>query len=94
MSSSPSSPKSQDPRLSELSEQLARHVHNTWMEKRLKEGWIYGSCRDDAHKTHPCLLPYEQLSEEEKEYDRATSQQTIRFILEAGFDITPHTHRS
>ncbi len=82
------SPESEDKPLSQLSEQLARHVHETWMENRRKDGWVYGERRDDVLKTHPCLVPYEQLSEEEKDYDRATSQETILFIREAGFEIT------
>lgn len=39
---------------------------------------IYGEQRNDELKTHPCLLPYEELPEEEKEYDRNTSVETLR----------------
>ena len=71
-----------------LAEALAKHVHNTWMQGRLADGWTLGEVRDDAKRTHPCLIPYEELSEEEKDYDRRTSQATLQFILDQGYEIT------
>lgn len=70
-----------------LLEQLARNVHNTWMAERINQGWQYGHQRNDELKTHPCLIDYEDLSEEEKNYDRNTALQTIRFILNTGYQI-------
>ena len=37
--------------------------------------------RSDDLKTHPCLVPYEELPEEEKEYDRKTSIGTLKLII-------------
>ena len=54
----------------------------------MAQGWSYGEERNDAEKKHPCLVPYEDLSEEEKAYDRNTSQETIKLILKLGFNIT------
>lgn len=71
----------------ELSEKLARHVHNTWMAGRIADGWVWGEERNDELKTHPCIVPYEELSEEEKDYDRRTSQETLKFIIEQGYEI-------
>ncbi|MFI3281412.1 MAG: RyR domain-containing protein [Rikenellaceae bacterium] len=71
----------------ELSEELARHVHEVWMAGRIADGWRWGSERNDAERLHPCIVEYERLSEEEKDYDRRTSQQTLKFILERGFEI-------
>ena len=70
-----------------LAEQIAENVHEVWSEGRIKDGWTYGPVRDDATKNHPCLLPYCKLSESEKEYDRRTSQETIKLILKLGFKI-------
>ena len=70
-----------------LSEQLAKNVHEVWSANRIKEGWKYGEERDDLRKTHPCLVPYEELSEYEKEYDRATSRETLKLILKLGYEI-------
>lgn len=73
--------------LSELTETLARNVHEVWAAARLSQGWSYGPRRDDLRKTHPCLVPYDELPESEKEYDRQTSQETLKLILRAGFKI-------
>ena len=53
-----------------LTEKIAHNVHEVWAKKRMEEGWTYAEMRDDKLKTHPCLVPYDQLSEQEKDYDR------------------------
>lgn len=75
--------------LNVLAERIAKNVHDVWAQNRLNEGWSYGSVRNDALKQHPCLVPYEELPENEKEYDRATSRETLKLILKLGFTITP-----
>lgn len=70
-----------------LAEEIAKNVHEVWADGRMKDGWTYGEKRDDCLKLHPCLVPYEELSEEEKEYDRNTSQETLRLIMKLGFKI-------
>ena len=70
-----------------LMEELAKNVHEVWSKNRIDEGWTYGPVRDDAAKKHPCLVPYEDLPESEKEYDRATSLESVKFILNSGFQI-------
>ena len=74
--------------LQALAEDIAKNVHEVWASGRMKDGWTYGEERNDAEKKHPCLVPYEDLSEEEKEYDRNTSIETIKLILTLGFKIT------
>lgn len=74
--------------LAPLIEAMARNVHEVWAKGRVDEGWSYGPQRDDAKKLHPCLVPYDELPESEKAYDRATSQETLKFILQSGFEIT------
>lgn len=71
-----------------LVEQLSKNVHEVWSETRMSQGWIYGEQRNDELKTHPCLISYEELPEEEKEYDRNTSISTLKLILKLGFKIT------
>lgn len=73
----------------ELSEKIARNVHEVWAQARMQEGWTYGAERDDQTKQHPCLVPYEELPEAEKEYDRNTALQTLRLITKLGFTIKP-----
>ncbi|MDR2468874.1 MAG: Ryanodine receptor Ryr [Tannerella sp.] len=71
----------------EIIECLAKHVHEVWAQRRLAEGWRYGLERNDTRKEHPSLVSYEELSENEKEYDRHTAMATIRFLLSHGFEI-------
>ena len=73
--------------LQELTEEMARNVHEVWSQTRINDGWTYGPERNDAQKKHPCLVPYDDLPESEKEYDRNTSQETLRLILKLGFEI-------
>lgn len=71
-----------------LAEEMARNVHEVWAQTRMEQGWTYGAERNDAQKKHPCLVAYDELSEEEKTYDRNTSVETIKLILKLGFKIT------
>lgn len=71
-----------------LVEEMARNVHEVWAKNRMEEGWTYGPVRDDTKKETPCMVAYDELSESEKEYDRATSQETLKLILKLGFDIS------
>lgn len=74
--------------LNQLAEQMAKNVHEIWSETRIAQGWTYGPERNDDEKKHPCLVPYEELPEDEKVYDRNTSIETLKFILKAGFAIS------
>jgi hypothetical protein len=71
-----------------LVERLAKNVHEVWSQGRISDGWTYGKVRNDTLRQHPCLVPYEQLPESEKDYDRHTAIATIQFILQQGFTIT------
>lgn len=70
-----------------LSEEIAKNTHEVWSAGRIADGWSYGPVRDDAARKHPCLIPYEELSEEEKAYDRATSLQTLKLVVKLGYTI-------
>ena len=71
-----------------LVEQMSKNVHEVWSETRIQQGWTYGELRNDELKTHPCLVPYEELPESEKEYDRNTSIGTLKLIMKLGFKIS------
>ena len=73
--------------LCELAEIIAKNVHEVWALGRVKEGWKYGETRNDELKTHPGLVPYEELPDSEREYDRQTAIQTLKLIMKLGFDI-------
>ena len=75
------------PELQRLGEMLAKNTHENWSAQRLADGWTWGPERDDERKLHPCLVPYEELTEEEKDYDRRTAWETLKVLLAMGFDI-------
>ncbi|MBR2628586.1 MAG: Ryanodine receptor Ryr [Alistipes sp.] len=74
--------------LNVLIEQMAKNVHDVWAQSRMEQGWTYGPQRDDTLKHHPCLVPYEELPEEEKAYDRDTALGTLKLIKKLGFTIS------
>lgn len=71
----------------ELSEKLSKNIHDVWAKQRMNEGWTYGNERNDQKKEHPCLIPYEQLPESEKEYDRKTTMESLKTIISLGYKI-------
>lgn len=72
----------------QLVEKLARNVHENWAAGRFKEGWTYGPFLDEGLKHHPCLVEYDDLPENEKEYDRTTAMETLKAIVELGCIFT------
>lgn len=74
--------------LTQLIDDMCRNVHEVWAATRIAQGWTYGVRRDDAAKHHPCLVPYDDLTDEELEFDRNTSLETIKLILKLGFKIS------
>jgi class 3 adenylate cyclase len=77
------------PKIAQLSEMLARNAHENWAKLRIAEGWHYGPQRDDLQKEHPGLVPYEQLPESERQYDRQTAMESIKALLAMGYTIQP-----
>lgn len=80
-----------DANLEDLTEAIAENAHDIWARARMDEGWTYGPVRDDAKKQHPDLVPYAQLPDSEKEYDRLMAMNTLRLVHRLGFDIIKST---
>ena len=74
--------------LEKFIEDLAKQQHDVWAQSRIEQGWTYGPERNDQLKHHPCLLPYEELPDVEKAYDRDTAVGTLKLIQKLGFTIT------
>lgn len=74
--------------LLELVELLAENAHDIWALQRMIDGWTFGIERCDASRRHPYLVPYAQLPETEKAYDRNVVLGTIRAVLALGFVIS------
>lgn len=77
-----------DDQLLELTEAIAENAHEVWAYNRKEEGWTYGPRRDDKLLQHPDMVPYSELTEGEKYYDRAMALNTIRLVKKLGFNIT------
>jgi len=71
----------------ETMEKLAEAAHNVWMQGKLKNGWKYGPKTDKANKIHNCLIPYNQLSEPDKESDRHFVRSIPTILAAAGYQI-------
>jgi hypothetical protein len=72
----------------DLTERLAENTHEVWARQRFADGWTPGPVRNDQEKKHPGLVPYADLPESEKEYDRNTAMETIKAILALGYKIS------
>ncbi len=70
-----------------LTEIIAENVHDVWAAGRIRDGWTYGAVRNDAKKQTPCLVPYSELPENEKEYDRNTALGTLKLVIANGYEI-------
>lgn len=70
-----------------LVELLAQNNHDIWAAERINQGWSYGEKRDDVKKETPCLVPYQELPESEKDYDRNTAIGVLKHILALGYKI-------
>jgi len=69
---------------------LAEMEHARWMAEKLTKEWVFGPKKDDKAKpypTHPALLPWDQLGEEDKDKDRNTVRAIPEFLAAAGFEI-------
>jgi hypothetical protein len=77
------------PELDALVERLAENAHAIWARKRIEDGWRFGPARDDRHKQHPSLVPYEQLDDAEKGYDRSMARGVLEALLALGYRISP-----
>jgi hypothetical protein len=75
------------PEIHDLTEALAKNTHEVWAQERMAQGWRFGPARNDQRKEHPSLIPYEQLPEKEKVYDRNTAMETVRAVLALGYRI-------
>jgi len=71
--------------LDELIEAIAENNHEVWAKDRKKEGIEYGPVRDEKH--NPDMLPYSDLPESEKEYDRKAARGILELVQRLGYKI-------
>ncbi|MCK8061713.1 MULTISPECIES: RyR domain-containing protein [unclassified Fusibacter] len=66
---------------------LSKNTHEIWSAERANDGWVYGTERNDKLKTHPCLVPYNELPENEKKYDQIIVENVIKAAIKLGYNI-------
>lgn len=71
----------------ELREAIAENAHDMWALERQSEGWTFGSQRDDNKLETPDMVPYAQLPESEKQYDRLMAVDTLKLLTALGYKI-------
>ena len=71
----------------ELREAIAENAHDRWALERQSEGWTYGPKRDDSKLETPDMVPYAQLPESEKQYDRVMAEDTLKLLTALGYKI-------
>jgi hypothetical protein len=69
---------------SEEVERLARMEHDRWCARHLLDGWRQGEVRDDVARTHPCIVPWEALTEHYRDNDRAAVRQIPELLALVG----------
>lgn len=73
--------------IEKLKENIAENAHEVWAQGRINAGWSYGPKRNDELKQTPDLVPYCELTDSEKEYDRSTALQTLKVLYKLGYKI-------
>lgn len=73
--------------LIELREAIAENAHEVWAKNRRDQGWSYGPERNDQKKETPDMIPYCNLPESEKLYDREMAINTIKLVKKLGWEI-------
>ena len=71
----------------ELREAIAENAHDLWALERQSEGWTFGPKRDDSKLETPDMVPYSQLPESEKQYDRLMAEDTLKLLIALGYKI-------
>jgi hypothetical protein len=68
-------------------ERMAVMEHDRWCRERVASGWTYAPTRDDERRTTPYLVPWDDLTEDVKDYDRNAVRALPELLTHAGFEI-------
>lgn len=71
----------------ELTELLARNIHDIWAQRKLADGWRRGCRLDGTRRRHPWLVPYDALPDSVREYDRSTALGTLKTLIALGYGV-------
>ena len=68
-------------------EVLAQLEHRRWMADKYLAGYSYGKVRDEDHMLHPDLIPWDDLTEADREKDRNNVRQIPELLSTQGYKI-------
>lgn len=72
---------------SSLVEKMAMVEHDRWVREKKSLGWTFSKSRDNNKKFHPCLVEWEDLSEEEREKDRSAVRNIPNLLKSIGLGV-------
>lgn len=64
--------------------------HECWLSHKKKEGWVYGPHKNEVLKTHPCMVPFDELSKEQRTKDILFIA-VVRSVLLSFIEPTPQS---
>lgn len=73
--------------LIQLIEEMARNVYEVWAVTHIAQGWTWGAERNASSNKYPCLIPYDQLREDERKFDCNTTIETLKLIQSLEYRI-------
>jgi len=73
--------------IKQLNEVIAENTHEVWSENKINDGYQYGPITDDEAKTHKDLIPFCDLDEGSKNYDRNIAEGVIKTVYKLGYEI-------
>ena len=76
----------------QLTEYIAENVHEDWSKDRIEKGWVYAPVTDKDKREHADLVPYCELLDSEKEYDRKMAMNTLKVLYKLGYRIEKVTN--
>jgi len=74
-------------------EAVAERLHDCWSSKRFSEGWRYGPIPDQEQMFKPCLVPYKDLPEEEKQQCRFRAFDALFSVINS-YEVSDVSHGS
>lgn len=59
--------------------------HEAWSKFKIDQGYVYGEVKDDEKKTHPCLVPYDELPAHQRAKDKLFQSSILSMLAAAGY---------
>eukprot|EP00002_Diphylleia_rotans_P030318 TRINITY_DN621_c0_g3_i1.p1 TRINITY_DN621_c0_g3~~TRINITY_DN621_c0_g3_i1.p1 ORF type:complete len:392 (-),score=109.13 TRINITY_DN621_c0_g3_i1:148-1323(-) len=74
-------------RFASMADEMAEYIHDVWTKSKLDDGWRFAPVRDNQQKHHHNMVPYNELKQDDKNYDIKMAEKTIKLILYFGYNI-------